>query len=84
MIIQRTLNDLADWKDFLKSENIVENLVNLILEQCDISVNNVKKIDLGTNAVFDLGNYILKIYAVNENSNSKSDCIREIILSKLP
>lgn len=83
MIIQRTLNNLADWKDFIKSENIVEDLVNLILEQCDISVNNVKKIDLGTNAVFDLGNYILKIYAVNENSNSKSDCIREIILSKL-
>lgn len=83
MIIQRTLNDLADWKDFLKSENIVENLVNPILEQCNISVNSIKKIDLGTNAIFDLGNYILKIYAVNENSNSKSDCIREIILSKL-
>lgn len=83
MIIQRTLNDLADWKEFIKSENIVENLVNPILEQCNISVNSIRKIDLGTNAVFDLGNYILKVYAVNENSNSKSDCIREIILSRL-
>lgn len=83
MIIQRALNDLADWKDFLRSENIIINLVNPILKQCNISVCGVKKIDLGTNAVFDLGNYILKIYAVNENSNSKSDCIREVILSNL-
>lgn len=83
MIIQRELNDLTDWKDFLGSENIIANLVYPILKQCNISVYSVKKIDLGTNAVFDLGNYILKIYAVNKNSNSKLDCIREVILSNL-
>lgn len=83
MIINRVLNDLTDWKDFLKNDCIIVKLVNLILEQCNIPSYNVKKINLGTNAVFDLGNYILKIYAVNEKSSSKLDCIREVILSKL-
>ncbi len=83
MIINRVLNDLTDWKDFLRNDNIIVNLVDLILEQCNITKYDVKKINLGTNAVFDLGNYILKIYAVNEKSSSKLDCIREVILSKL-
>lgn len=83
MIIQRALNDLADWKDFLRSENIIVDLVNPILKQCNISAYNIKKINIGTNGIFDLGNYILKVYAVNEKSNSKLDCDREIILSNL-
>lgn len=83
MIIHRVLNDLADWKDFLKNDDSIIKIINSILDQCNIDIHSVKRIEFGTNAVFDLGNYILKIYAVNEKSSSELDCIREIILSKL-
>lgn len=83
MIIVNSIKNLNDWKLFLSNTNAIEYLAQYIVKQSGVSVSKIERINIGTNAVFDLGNFILKIYAVSEDSNPMLDCKREIILSNL-
>lgn len=83
MIIVDSIKNLSDWKLFLSNTNAIEYLAQYIVKQSGVSVSKIERINIGTNAVFDLGNFILKIYAVSEDSNPMLDCKREIILSNL-
>lgn len=84
MIIPQKIDSLNDWKEFISKEKSITNLAKLIIKKSRISADKIERINIGTNAVFDLGKYILKIYAVNEKSHSAwKDCKREIILSNI-
>lgn len=83
MIIQNDIKSRTDWKKFLLNLDALEKIVQFIIKSNNISTNKIKQINLGTNVIFDLGKYILKIYAVDEETNSFMDWSREIILSNL-
>ncbi len=85
MIIQNKLTNLVDWKEFISKQPAIDEIAKNILKECEISAPKFERINIGTNAVFDLGNTILKIYATYEGSqqHARMDCKREIILSNL-
>lgn len=83
MIIVESIKNLNDWKLFLSNRDTIKYLAQRILKQSGFSVSKIERINIGTNAVFDLGNFILKIYAVSEDSNPMLDCKREVILSNI-
>lgn len=84
MIISQKIDSLNDWKEFLSKEKSITNLAELIIKKNRISADKIERINIGTNAVFDLGKYILKIYAVNEKSyGAWKNCKRKIILSNM-
>lgn len=69
MIIQNDIKSRTDWKKFLLNLDALEKIVQFIIKSNNISTNKIKQINLGTNVIFDLGKYILKIYAVDEETN---------------
>lgn len=84
MIMQKKLIDLDDWKDFIAENSAIDEIAKNILKECAISPQKFERINVGTNAIFDLGDTILKIYAsYEETQHAWLDCRREIILSNL-
>lgn len=63
MIIQKQLITLDDWKDFISEQSAIDEIAKSILRECDILPRASERINIGTNAVFDLGDTVLKIYA---------------------
>lgn len=84
MIIRNKLTNLVDWKEFILKHSAIDEIAKGILKECKVSTPIIERINIGTNAVYDLGNAILKIYATYEESqHAWMDCRREIILSNL-
>lgn len=81
MIIQKQLITLDDWKDFISEQSAIDEIAKSILRECDILPRAFERINIGTNAVFDLGDTVLKIYASYEEAqHAWMDCRREITM----
>lgn len=81
MIIRKRLKSAEDWKQFKNSEDIYK-LTEKIVKNIGIAKHNtLLRINIGTNAIFEVGNSIIKIYAIAEdNYNSYLDWTREKLL----
>lgn len=82
MIIKKRLKSAEDWKQFKNSEDIYK-LAEKIMSNIGITAHDtLLKINIGTNAIFEAGNNIIKIYAIAEDRyNPYLDWTREKILS---
>ena len=82
MIIQDKITSLVEWKRFVSEHFSITEIAKKVLSECNIGHSQFKRINIGTNAVFDLGNTILKIYATHEElPDAKMDYKRELLLS---
>lgn len=81
MIINDSIINLSEWGNFISNSFAIYKIAEEIVNKVHLKVKKISRINIGTNAIFDLGNHILKVYATSETSDPFMDCRREIILS---
>ncbi len=74
-------NNICDWKSWGKVFNSIDafsDIIKKIFAMENIDFNHIELCTPGTNAVFRVGNYVVKIYAPKESGmNTESDYFTE-------
>ena len=67
------IKNWEDWGNVFQSITAFKPLVEYILEKENLPVADIENLTPGTNAVFKVGNYVVKIFAPNESGIDQSD-----------
>ncbi len=74
MFFQGEITDWASWGRVYQSVEVFGPLIRRIYERHGIPVAKIEKLTPGTNAVFKLGETVVKIYAPGESGNQQEMC----------
>lgn len=63
MIINDPIINLNEWGNFISNSSTIYKIAEEIVNKVHLKAKKISRINIGTNAIFDLGNHILKVYA---------------------
>ena len=66
-VFEKDITNWEDWSKVFQSIPEFKNLISLIFQKEKISFLNIQNLTPGTNAVFRVDNYVIKIYAPKES-----------------
>lgn len=77
------INNWQDWGRLFQSIPAFEGLVRYIMQKENLPVAEIKNLSPGTNAVFHIGDYVIKIFAPKESGQDQTpDMKTEIFASR--
>lgn len=77
------INNWEDWERIFQSISVFSPLINQIMQKENLPQENIQNLTPGTNAVFRVGNYVVKIFAPKESGQDQtSDMKTEIFASR--
>lgn len=73
MLFTETINNWKDWANVYQSIPAFEKIINEILIREHLPICTIEHLTPGTNAVFKVGNVVLKIYAPAQSGMDQTD-----------
>jgi thiamine kinase-like enzyme len=82
-LFKKEINNWDDWVNVFQSIADFSSLIEYIFKKEKLPFDKIEKLTPGTNAVFKVGNYIIKIFAPNKSGiNQTLDLQTEIYATK--